>query len=67
MPVVRNTIQWGPRNVVRRRVIVDFGNIIEGVVVEKREGGHVEEQYCRVAENTGRLVGILLPEPEEDL
>ena len=67
MPVVRNTIQWEPRNVVRRRVIVEYGGIIEGVVVEKSEGGHAVELYCRFAENTSRLAGILLPEPEEDL
>lgn len=67
MPIVRNTIQRGPRNVVRRRIIVEFRNVIEGVVIEKREGGHVEELYRWLAENTSRLAGILLPKPEEDL
>ena len=62
-PVVRKTVQWRSRDVVRRRVIIEFGNTHEGVVIKEREGGHVEQLYLWSAENTGQVVRILLPKP----
>lgn len=67
MPIVRNTVQGGPRDVVRLRVVVDYCDIGEGIIVEKRVGGHVEKLYARLTENAGRIVRALLPKPEENL
>jgi hypothetical protein len=67
VPIVRNTIQGGSRDVVRLRVVIDGGDIREGIIVQKREGGHVEKLYARLTENGGRVVRVLLPKPEENL
>lgn len=67
MPIVRNTVQGGSRNVVRRRIVIDYCDIREGIIVQKREGGHVEKLYTRLTENGGRVVRALLPKPEENL
>lgn len=67
MPIVRNTVQGGSRDVVPRRIVIDFCDIREGIIVQRREGGHVEKLYARLTENGGRVVRALLPKPEENL
>ena len=67
MPIVRNTVQGGSRDVVRRRVVSNFRDIREGIVVQKREGSHIEKLYLGLTENGGRIVRVLLPKPEENL
>ena len=67
VPIVRNTVQRGSRDVVRRRVVSDFRDIREGIVVQKREGSHIEKLYLGLTENRGRIVRVLLPKPEENL
>jgi hypothetical protein len=66
-PIVRNTVQGRARDVVRFRVVVDFGDIREGVIVEQREGEHIEKLHARLAENSGRVGRVLLPKPKENL
>ncbi len=67
VPIVRYTVQGGSRDVVRLRVVINFCNIREGIIVEKCEGGHVEKLYAWLTENSGRIVRVLLPKPEENL
>jgi hypothetical protein len=67
VPIVRNTVQGGSRHVVRLRVVVNYCDIREGIIVEKRVGGHVKKLYERLTENGGRIVRALLPKPEENL
>ena len=67
MPIVRNSVQRGSRYVVRCRVVINFCDIREGIIVQKREGSHVEKPYERLTENGGRIVRVLLPKPEENL
>jgi len=67
VPIVRNTVQGRARDVVRFRVVINFCDVREGVIVEKRKGGHVEKLYARLAKNSGRVVRVLLPKPEENL
>ena len=67
VPIVWNTVQGGSRDVVRLRIIIDFCDIREGIIVQKGEGGHVEKLDARLTENGGRVVRVLLPKPEENL
>ena len=67
MPIVRNTVQGGSRDVIRFRVVINFCDIREGIIVQKGVGGHVEKLYARLTENGGGIVRILLPKPEENL
>jgi hypothetical protein len=67
VPIVRNTVQGGSRDVVRLRIIINYCDIREGIVVQKGVGGHVEKLYARLTENGGRVVWVLLPKPEENL
>ena len=67
MPIVRNTVQGGSRDVVRRRVVSNFRDIREGIVVQKRVGSHIKKLYDGLTENGGRIVRVLLPKPEENL
>jgi len=67
MPIVRNTIQGGSRDVVRLRVVIDYCDVRERIIVEKRVGSHVEKLYARLTENGGRIVRAPLPKPEKNL
>ena len=67
VPIVRDTVQWGSRDVVCCRIVVDYRDIREGVVVERRKRGHVEKLYGRSTKNTRRAVRVLFPKPEENL
>ena len=67
VPIVRNTVQGGSRDVVRFRVVVNDRDIREGVVVEKRKRGHVKKLHARLAENTGRAVRAQIQKPEQNL
>jgi hypothetical protein len=67
IPIVRNTVQWGPRDVVRCRIIIKNCDIYQGVVIEEGEGCDIEKFYARLAENSGRAAWVLLPKPEENL
>ena len=67
VPVVWKTVQGCSRDVVRFRVVVDYRDIREGVVVERREGHHVEKLYGRFTKHTGRVVWAQFPKPEENL
>jgi hypothetical protein len=66
-PIVRNTIQWRPRDVIRFRVVINYRNVCQGIIIEEREGRHIEKLYLRLAENTSRIACAFLPEPEKDL
>ena len=66
VPIVRNSVQGGPRHVVRYRVVIDYRDIRERVVVKKRKGGHVEKLQARSAENSDAARG-LIRKPEENL
>jgi hypothetical protein len=67
VPIVWNTVQGRARDVVLLRVVINYCDIREGVIVEKREGGNVEKLYARLAKNSGRVVRVSLPKPEENL
>ena len=68
MPIVRNTVQGGSRHVVRYRVVIDYRDIRERVIVKKRNGGHVEKLHARLAEKSGDdAVRALIGKPEENL
>jgi hypothetical protein len=68
VPIVRNTVQGGSRDVVRYRVVINYRDIREGVVVEKRKHGHVENLHARLAENGHRrVVRDHIKKPEDKL
>ena len=67
MPIVCNTVQGGSRDVVRLWVVINFSDIGEGIIVEKRIGDHVKKLYARLTEYAGRIIRVLLPKPEENL
>jgi hypothetical protein len=68
VPIVRNTVQGFSKHVVRYRVVIDYRDIRERVVVKKRKGGHVEKLQVRLAENSGGdAVRALIRKPEENL
>ena len=66
VPIERNTVQGGSRHVVRYRVVIDYRDIRERIVVKKRKGGHVEKLQARSAENSDP-VRALIQKPEENL
>ena len=67
MPIVRNTVQGGSRDVVGFWVVINYRDFREGVVVESRKGSHIEKLHGRLAENTGRAVQAQMEKPEENL
>jgi hypothetical protein len=67
VPIVRKTVQGGSRDVVRFRVVIDYRDIREGVVVERRKGDHVEKLNGRLAKHSSRVVRAQFPKPEENL
>ena len=67
MPIVWKTVQGSSRDVVRFRVVIDYRDVRKGVVVERREGDHVEKLYGRLAKYTSRVVRAQFPKPEENL
>jgi hypothetical protein len=67
VPIVRNTVQGGSRDVVGFWVVIDFRDVRKGIVVESCIGSHVEKLYGRLAKNGGRAVCAQLQKPEENL